>query len=94
MRVVDMTIAPESGCMDAEVAGHGSGKMIDRSLGEAIALSLTDGALPGETDGLDDAARAEAAAFVAATAAGSNRSAAKACDAGCGSRSSTTTCRS
>ena len=64
-----MTIAPESGCMDAEVAGHGSGKMIDRSLGEAIALSLTDGALPGETDGLDDAARAEAAAFVAATAA-------------------------
>ncbi|PZU08800.1 MAG: glutamate dehydrogenase [Sphingomonas sp.] len=41
---------------------------LDKAIGEAIVASLTDGALPGETDGLDDAGRAEAAAFVAATA--------------------------
>jgi glutamate dehydrogenase len=35
----------------------------------AIALALIDGALPGETDGFSEKARAEAAAFVAATAA-------------------------
>ena len=36
---------------------------------EAIARALIEGALPGETDGFTDKARAEAAAFVAATAA-------------------------
>ena len=39
------------------------------ALEQAIAAVLVAGALPGETDGFDDAARAEAAAFVADVAA-------------------------
>ncbi|QJU59377.1 glutamate dehydrogenase [Sphingomonas sp. AP4-R1] len=54
--------------MDAELAEAGTEMILDKSMGEAIAASLTSGALPGETDGFDEASRAEAAAFVMATA--------------------------
>ena len=39
-----------------------------KSLSEALAVRLVEGALPGELEGFGDAERSEAARFVAATA--------------------------
>ena len=53
--------------MDAETLGT-EGPGLSPTISDLIAAALIDGALPGETDGLDPPALAAAAAFVAATA--------------------------
>ena len=54
--------------MDASLATDGERLGLDPGIGGAIAASLSEGALPGETDGLDENARAEAGRFVAEAA--------------------------
>jgi glutamate dehydrogenase len=55
--------------MDAELVEGDARTILDPAIGQGIAASLTNGALPGETDGLDETARADVAAFVTGAAA-------------------------